>query len=230
MNILAAMAGAAVMALAPAGALAQEESGRERYEAREPFDEEEPYEAPEGSWVSISGTVLSSEMERFELDYGDGVVTVEMDDFDNWPEASVLMAGQDVTVYGLVDADFMENTTIEANSVYVDGLNAYFHASAADEEAAFGAPYYYAPTAPGEITIRGAVTEVRPEEDEFTLDTGFVEADIKTQELLYDPFKGGAFRKIEVGDRTSVTGEVTADWFDERELTAEAIVTLHGGR
>ncbi|MFP4521706.1 MAG: hypothetical protein ACLFQK_06125 [Fibrobacterota bacterium] len=62
----------------------------------------------------------------FELDYGEVIVTVEMDDWDWYKEGKGIIEGDEVTVYGAVDNDTYEMTTIEASSVYVEDLNAYF--------------------------------------------------------------------------------------------------------
>lgn len=94
----------------------------------------DPYAKPEDSWISISGTVVDPKADTFKLDYGDGVITVEMDDWDDDADAYVLLDGDRVTVYGMIDDGLFERTTIEANSVYVESLNSYFYASAADEE------------------------------------------------------------------------------------------------
>jgi hypothetical protein len=57
-----------------------------------------------------------------------------MDDWDWYAEGKNLIDGDKVTVYGRIDDDFFETTSIEASSVYVESLGSYFYASAADEE------------------------------------------------------------------------------------------------
>jgi len=88
----------------------------------------------DNSWISLSGTVVDAGARTFELDYGDGLVVVEMDDWDWYGEAFSIMEGDQVTVYGMVDDDLYETTSIEASSVYVKNLNTHFYASDADKE------------------------------------------------------------------------------------------------
>src|SRR6056297_3223471 len=95
---------------------------------------QDPTEQLDESWISLGGTVTSSSADSFRLDYGDGMITVEMDDWDYDGDAFPLMDGDQVTVYGRVDQNLFANTTIEAGSVYVQDLNTFFYASAADEE------------------------------------------------------------------------------------------------
>ena len=40
--------------------------------------EKSPYMQPDDTWISLSGTVTSVSRDSFTLDYGKGVVTVEM--------------------------------------------------------------------------------------------------------------------------------------------------------
>ena len=94
-----------------------------------------PYQQSDETWISMKGTVESVKPDSFILDYGMGSIIVEMDDWDWYAEGSALKKGDKVTVYGDVDDDIFEVTSIEANSVYVEGLNSFFFASANDEEA-----------------------------------------------------------------------------------------------
>ena len=60
----------------------------------------DPYEQPDESWISISGTVVNPDSDSSVLDYGDGVVTVEIDDWDSYGDAYGLLDGDQVTVQG----------------------------------------------------------------------------------------------------------------------------------
>jgi hypothetical protein len=97
--------------------------------------------------------------DTFTLDYGKGVVTVEMDDGHRDADAYKLFEGDKVTVNGKIDDDLYETTKIEASSVYVEKLGTYFYASPVDEEDVF----FYTVTTPvvvGDLTVRGTVTDV----------------------------------------------------------------------
>ena len=93
-----------------------------------------PYLKPDEAWVSISGTAVSPTADSFVLDYGEWVITVEMDDWDWYGDTPAGIDGDKVTVYGQIDDDFFETTTIEASSVYVENRGTYYYASSDDEE------------------------------------------------------------------------------------------------
>lgn len=184
--------------------------------------QEDPYMQPDDTWISLSGTVESVEPDEFFLDYGEGVVKVEMDDWDADADAYKVVAGDEVTVYGVVDDDMFETTSIEASSVYVEGLNSYFYASAADEEDTFVT--MAVPVAMSQVTVQGVVTDVFDEE--FIIDSGLREIRVEVEEMPYNPLDDEGFQKIEVGDLVSVTGVIDADFFEGRELVAESIINL----
>jgi uncharacterized protein YdeI (BOF family) len=90
---------------------------------------EDPYAKPDDTWISISGTVDTVRPDSFTLDYGKGVITVEMDDGDRDADAYKLLKGDKATVNGKIDDDLFETRSIEAGSVYVESLDTYFYAS-----------------------------------------------------------------------------------------------------
>ncbi len=187
-------------------------------------EKSDPYEMRDDSWISLSGTVTTANPDSFVLDYGDGLVTVEMDDWDWYREGYNILSGDRVTVYGAIDDDLFESTTIEASSVYVESLNNFFYASAADEEDSM-----YTVTTPiilSETKVRGTVTSVSELTGEFTIDTGLRKITVETDDMLYDPLDDEGYQKIEVGDRVSVRGEVDRDLFEGRELVADSVITL----
>jgi len=127
-----------------------------------PAPAQEPYEKPDDTWISISGVVETVTTDSFVLDYGDGTITVEMDDGDRDADGYKLVAGDAVTVNGKIDDDLFEQRTIEASSVYVEDIGTYFYASAVDEEDLFvtvDVPVVVAAT-----VVQGTVTEVSDEE------------------------------------------------------------------
>ena len=85
-----------------------------------------PYMQPDDTWLSINGKVKSVSADSFMLDYGKGLITVEMDDGDRDADAYKLVEGDEVTVYGMTDDDLYQTTKIEASSVYVKNLETYF--------------------------------------------------------------------------------------------------------
>jgi len=190
---------------------------------------QQPYTKPDGSHITISGTVASPASDRFTLDYGDGTILVEMDDWDNFGEAHGLMDGDKVTVFGRIDDDFFEVAKIEAGSVYVENLNAYFYANSADEESmAYDARFWTAP-APVVIsstTLTGTVESVDPMGDEFTLDIGGASVTVDTADLGYDPLDKTGFQQIGMGDYVHVSGAMDYEFVDGKVFDAISLVTL----
>lgn len=186
---------------------------------------ESPYLKPDGSWISLSGTVTSTTEKEFTLDYGKGLVTVEMDDWDWFEQDGGTLPGDKVTVYGEVDDDTYETTKIEASSVYVQNLGTYFYASAADEEES--RVLDATPTTPvvtGELVLTGTVTSVNGRE--FTIDSGIQQMKVDTTMLSYDPTDDEGYQQISKGDVVSVTGDLDFDTFEAQELMANSVLTL----
>lgn len=187
----------------------------------------QPYQQADNTWISIGGTVESVDDDSFFLDYGEGKITVEMDDWDWYSDTGALEKGDKVNVQGMIDDDFYEIATIEASSVYVHRLGRYFYASPADEEGA----YYYTTVYPVVLTtinVRGRVTSVS--HDEFTLDTGPRQMTVEVEEMAYNPLDDEGYQKVRVGDRVSVTGEMDYDLFEGRELVADSVIVLENSK
>ena len=182
---------------------------------------QDPYEKPDGSYISLSGTVTSSDADSFMLDYGEGMVFVEMDDWDWYGDAYGILPEDEVTVYGYVDDDLYETTSIEASSVYVKDLNTYYYASGADEESV---NYVSTTWYDYHYTVTGVVESVSGRD--FTIDTGTRNMTVDTLQLGYNPLDNQGFLQIEKGDRVTVYGDLILDVFNNREVSAEALVKL----
>ncbi len=188
--------------------------------------EKNPYLQPDETWISLSGKVADTQRRTFTLDYGEGVVTVEMDDWDWYNENANVLEGDKVTVYGRVDDDLFETTSIEASSVYVENLGTYFYASAADEEYDDDYDYWvtYAPIVIGDLVVRGKVTSV--DGREFTIDTDGSQMRVDTIQMSYNPLDAVGYQRIDVGDYVSVHGRMDYDYWEKRELMADSVITL----
>lgn len=185
------------------------------------------YTKPDRAWISLTGEVADSDFERFVLDHGEGLVTVEMDDWDWYDEANRIMAGDRVTVYGRIDAGLYEKRTIEAESVYVFDRNTYYYASDADEEGDYLHSYgIHAHSMPegSWMSLTGRVRTLSGRE--FTLDTGAGMVQVDTISMAYNPLDDVGFQQIDAGDRVTVTGHLDLDFFERREIMAETIVSL----
>lgn len=189
----------------------------------------DPYAKADDSWISISGTVVAPDESSFSLDYGDGVILVEMDDWDTYGDAYGLMDGDRVTVYGEIDDELFEADSIEAGSVYVENLNTYFYASSADEENGDYTPDFWTVTTPlalNRATIRGTITGIDPPEREFTVDTGDQKMTIETEFLGYNPLDDLGYQRLEKGDRVSVSGALDNDFLEGLVFEADSVITL----
>lgn len=188
----------------------------------------DPEQMADDAWVSLTGTVESVRSDQFMLDYGEGEITVEMDDWDSVGEAFPLNEGDEVTVYGEVDAGLYQDSRIEASSVHVKGLNTFFYASAADEED-LGEWVVDIAVGFGDLTYVGTVQSVSSATDSFTIGTDGQEVTVFTAKLPYNPLDDEGFQQIEPGDRVSVNGQVSADFFGDADLFADSVVTLSNG-
>ncbi len=182
----------------------------------------DPYSKANNSWISINGVVRSVSSKAFNLDYGDGIVTVEMDGDNREKDAYKLMPGDKVTVRGRIDADEHERTSIEANVVYIEKNKTFLHASSRDDED--HVDEMAKPVVISETVLVGLVTDV--DEHEFTLDAAGQSLTVDAQEMSYNPLHVEGFGSIKVGNLVRVTGRIDRGFFDHRELVAESVTKL----
>lgn len=181
----------------------------------------DPQTSPDNTWITVSGTVDTVTPNTFTLDYGEGMITVEMDDGDRDADAYKLLKGDKVTVTGIVDDDLYEKRTIEASRVYVEKLNTYFYASPVDEEDTVIT--ISSPVVLAEVSFQGTVTKIVGSE-EFKLDTGLREVTVEVDALPYNPLDDVGYPQIEVGDRVRASGRMDYDLFEGRELVADSVI------
>lgn len=193
-----------------------------------------PYKKANQSYISITGTVASIASVKgkgFTLDYGDGVIAVEADDWDYDDDSAGLYPGERVTVRGLIDDDLFETRSIEANSVYAHGRNTYYYASSADEEDIVYNTYPpYFPSEGSWVTVTGEVESVDSDDKTFELSTTFNQFEVQVDELSYNPLDKIGLQQLKPGDRVSVTGTLDKDFFDQDDIHASSIVTLSNGK
>ena len=68
----------------------------------------------------ITGRVESFFGEEFTLDYGDGEITVDLDNLDIEEEqADLIRESERVTVYGDIDEDLIDDAVIDASSIII---------------------------------------------------------------------------------------------------------------
>lgn len=181
----------------------------------------------DGEWAAVSGEIASVADERFMLDHGDGLLTVEMDDFLPLDETAPLDVGSQVTVYGEVDNDLYEARKIEASSVYSEARNTYYYASSADEEESFPTYDVAVMTAPAEtsgVTVSGTVSSV--DGREVTLEVGKTTMTVDTTSLDYNPTDDIGYPSVEKGDRIQVSGDLTDSFFTDQTVAANMLTVL----
>jgi len=165
--------------------------------------------------------------EAFTLDYGEGTITVETDDWDSIGDAWTIAEGDSVTVYGRVDDGLYQNRRIEAGSVYIEDLDTMVTApSAADEEEVLPVTYtYLSVPADYDYQVAGTVTSISGRE--FTIDTGDRKISVDTMQMAYNPLDDDGVVQIGEGDFVSVSGDLDLNVFDENEISAEAIINYN---
>ena len=182
----------------------------------------DPYKAANNSWITLNGIVVASSPEAFELDYGTGIITVEMDGWSWYSGMHAIMEGDRVTVHGRVDDDLYEIASIEADSVYVKGLNTYFYANSLDEEDMVSPTTILHPDTG--FQLQGTITKTSGRE--FTINTGSHEIKIDTSNMDYNPLDDKGYQKLKVGDYVQVIGKLDVDFFEKTEIMAESVTTL----
>ena len=190
--------------------------------ASSPLLGQNPYTKADRTWITLTGTVEDVRSDSFLLDYGKGIITVELDDGDRDADAYQLLENDRVTVSGRIDSDTFQTTTIEASSVFVHKLGTTFFASAVDEEdycIKYLEPVLIYPT-----TIQGRVSEVGT--DEFVIDTGARHVIVDVNQMAYDPLDDLGYQKVEKGDYVRVSGTVDQDFIEGRELVAQTLTEI----
>lgn len=178
---------------------------------------------PDRSWVRLDGTVVRTADDSFELNFGDGVITVEMDDWKGSKEARSIHPNDNVIVYGRIDRDLHRRKAVEAAGVYDERLQTTFFASAADEEAMGLWPQTNVEL--GKIALSGRVVSIAGKLLE--LDTGASgKVTIDVSQLGYDPLDADGFQQIRVGNRIRVVGRLESAYFAANSLVAERITSL----
>lgn len=181
---------------------------------------------PDGSWVSVKGTVVAKLEDSLILDYGEDTITVEVDSWDASDNADSVLTGYQITVQGRVDNDFYHERSIEADSIYVDELNTVLtRPTPMDEEEANRRmrTRYFGPI-DNDIEVVGTVSGTSGRE--FTIDSGDRQVTVNTIELDYNPMDESGFQQIEPGDFVRASGELRSDTLESREMMAETVISL----
>ncbi len=190
-------------------------------------DKNKPKMMYDMSWATFSGKVTEVNADSFVLDYGEGTLIVEVDDGDFDNDAYKFFEGDEVTVTGRIDHNLFANTTLEAGSIYVKGLNTTFFSSALDEED-ISTTYYtsYVPMVSDTVTIVGEIESTSTMLNEVEIKYGDITVDVDLSELDYNPLDNEGWMKLEEGDLVKVTGSFDEDFFNDYDLFANRIVLI----
>jgi uncharacterized protein YdeI (BOF family) len=183
----------------------------------------------DGETITVSGKVTSVNADAFRLKTKNKSIIVEMDDWDADADGFKLKKGDRVVVRGAADKDLFQKNRLEAGSVYVENLNSYFYASAADEEGApvlLSTSIYNTQKLPegAYVDLIGKVQSVVGRA--FTIDTGVREVNVSTGELIFNPLDDTGQVQVDVGDQVRLGGIVDDGYFNKRSIKAAYIQEL----
>lgn len=180
----------------------------------------------DGAPVVLTGTIGDIRSDEFDLNYGTGKITVELDGWE-WTgnETRYLSTGERITVSGRIDDDFFEGREVEADNIFLPGSYSYYYTTDV-----YPSYYWYydennAVQDGSYASMRGTVSNISG--NEFTL-TGANNTSMKVDvsDLGHDPFDDEGLQKVENGDRVHVYGEIDDGFFERREIMADSIVVL----
>jgi len=181
--------------------------------------ETKPQEMKDGGWIRIHGLVSGMpQPNAFDLDYGYGQITVEMDDWSPEPDGYKLVAGDEVQVTGRVDQTTFDRTTIEASKVRVENYEETYYANADDEEEPF--QNMTQSTEVASTVLQGQITQMT--EGHFTIQTGDTTIQIDATNLSNDLSESN----LEVGDTVHVAGMMERSFFADREFKAIKVLRV----
>ncbi|HEX5419983.1 MAG TPA: OB-fold nucleic acid binding domain-containing protein [Gammaproteobacteria bacterium] len=183
----------------------------------------DPYARQNGTWITLTGKVTSVRRKTFGLQYGGGMIQVQMKAAQRSADDEKLMRGDDVIVTGLVNDNFIRKKTINPSSVYVRRLHAYFYGNPLAQPG--GLQVDMPPQNSEQIILRGTVTAVA--KGQFTLNTGLnaikVAVDMLGYRLQAGRLEGQGQQPISVGDVVAAAGMLDHRFFGGRTLEADSV-------
>lgn len=190
--------------------------------------EADTYLKPDGSWIRLSGRAVEAGPDNFMLDYEGGKVFVEIANPDWHFDNTEILDGDHVTVFGKVDDETYEATSIKAHSVYVEDLETYLFGDPTEGEGP-DPNLDMEPNTParvGDVSITGTIESV--DGRTFMLEFGKETMKVDTSGLDYDPLDEQGFQQLEQGDVVTVVGNITDGSLEDRKLSADGVITMSG--
>ena len=180
----------------------------------------------EDTSITLSGAVLETHEDEFDLRVGAAIVTVEVEDEIRDGGAYTLLPGDRVTVSGRVDDDLFEGKELKADALHIDKLGTTF---IIDEEYAEKYGMNFGEDIGDYAVVSGHVTTVRPDDGEFRIHAGLGDFTVEVDQLAENPLDDEGYMKIRTGDAVRITGEVDDDWLEGREIVATSIRVVRPG-
>jgi uncharacterized protein YdeI (BOF family) len=182
------------------------------------------------AYINLSGTVAAiKDSDTFELKHTGGSIMVDTN--DTWPDlfadntATLLKAGDRVSVTGRVDNNMFSSNEIEAYQLTVNGstfdrvyTNQDYAPGNDDDYMAYYNSYGAGLEDDQDVRLSGKISRVIDTES-FTLRYGNGEIKVKTDEVDFSNTPN-----LKVGDSVVVFGEVDDGWFQKKELEADRIM------
>lgn len=192
-------------------------------------------------WLSLSGEVAAVSEDSFLFDYGEGLVRVEMDDWEWFDEDDQLRPGERVSVSGRADEDFFRDGVFDAEGLYAQERKTLYTRPPRDMEkdipdeltgnqpaalTYYPGAYNIPRTAPEGtfVTVSGKVTAI--DGRNVILDTGPTKVTVSTMDLHYNPLDKIGHQQVGKGDYIRASGQVDGKLLASKHLTANEIVTL----
>jgi|GEM_PF-221772 uncharacterized protein YdeI (BOF family) len=191
------------------------------------------------SHVMLNGMITEVRDDEFDLNYGEGIITVELDQW-GWDDVDMayLRSGDEVTVNGMIDDDLFEGREIKADNLYLNREFVYLVPADQQNKQAMNKSQENKNTRANRnrsinvdamedgsyITMTGVVVEQNG--DEFTLSGNGQNMRVDTNELDYNPFDDDGLQRIRKGDRVQVYGAIDDGFFDTRKIEADRVISL----
>lgn len=183
----------------------------------------------DGAPVVLTGNITEIRSDEFDLNYGSGMITVELDGW-KWTgnETAYLEVGDSVTVSGKLDDDLFEGREVEADNLYLSDKRVYYYTD--DSYPSYYMTYNSYDTTPetmddgSYLTMRGQVSNVNGDEFTLTSATG-MSMIVDVDDLDNNPLDNTG-TQIKNGDIVSVYGEIDDGFFEDKEIEADSVILL----
>lgn len=188
-----------------------------------------PHDKDDDAQVTMSGTMTKIDGDEFVLNYRDGSITIELEDWERDAEDLNFKNGAEVTVFGEIDNDLFTDSTIEAEAIYIKSTGSYYYASDSEDAESYR-NFLWSDSENYELsdmTLRGRVVSTDVDNGEFTIAVGEGEkVTVSIAALDHDVLKGEKRDPVDAGDWVRVAGRLDYEFFDGKLLRAKSVTTI----